>query len=258
LPLAHRTFLANAVGTLGVDVKFAVLFKQFDLHTGPRLDPGLGQQGFLQTRQTAFRCSHQIPHRRVAGTHLGQHRFRRNTAIHDPHPPGPAVLLLDLGQEHPQRRAIGRVAGQHLVGQRQPVRCHHQRDPHVRTVQPLVAAVAVPTFVALGHVGSVDLEIGAGEIVEQHVELGIEQVTPACHQVGEQICFVGQQKIVTGIEFVRFGQSEVRTQQVSHRRAAKPFAVQFPLAARRNEPIAGQHLQNLIPTRAFAASRQAI
>jgi hypothetical protein len=42
--------------------------------------------------------------------------------------------------EHPQRRAIRRVAGQYLVGQRQATRSDHQCDHHPRAVQRLVPA----------------------------------------------------------------------------------------------------------------------
>jgi hypothetical protein len=43
LPLAHRAFLGDAVGTLGEDIKFAVSSEQFYLHAFARLLPGLGQ-----------------------------------------------------------------------------------------------------------------------------------------------------------------------------------------------------------------------
>ena len=65
LPLAHRAFLGDAVDTLSEDIKFAVLSKQFHLHTVARLLPVLGQEIFFQARRTAFRRSHQVLHRRV-------------------------------------------------------------------------------------------------------------------------------------------------------------------------------------------------
>jgi hypothetical protein len=53
---------------------------------------------------------------------------------------------------------------------------------------------------------------------------------------------------------------------IGHGALAEPFAVQLPLAARRDQPVADQHLQDLIPSRtpppsqgqAFAAPRQAV
>jgi hypothetical protein len=104
----------------------------------------------------------------------------------------------------------------------------------------------------------VDLEIGAGQIVEQHVEVDVEQITPAGHQMAEQVRFVFQQKIMTGIEFMRFGEAKIRSQKVGHGTAAKPVAVQLPLAAGCNEAVGHQDLQDLIPPRALAVRRQAI
>jgi hypothetical protein len=81
-----------------------------------------------------------------------------------------AVLALDLAEEGPQRLAVGRIAGQDLVGERQAFGGDDEGDDELRAIGPLVAAVAVTAFGALGQVGGVDLEIGAGQIVEQDVE----------------------------------------------------------------------------------------
>src|SRR5271154_6284733 len=48
---------------------------------------------------------------------------------------------------------------------------------------------------------------------------------------------MGEQQVVTGVEFVRLGQAEIRTQQIGHGAVAEPFAMQPPLAARFNPPI---------------------
>jgi hypothetical protein len=96
----------------------------------------------------------------------------------------------------------------------------------------------VPALVALRHVGGVDLEIGAGQIVEQHVEVDVEQIAPAGHQMGEQVRFVRQQKIMAGVEFVWLGQAKIRSQKIGHGTAAKPVAVQLPLAARPSVSLA--------------------
>jgi hypothetical protein len=57
-----------------------------------------------------------------------------------------------------------------------------------------IGLLRLPALVAFGHVGGVDLKVGAGQVVEQLVELDIEQIAPAGHQMAEQICFVDQQK----------------------------------------------------------------
>jgi hypothetical protein len=58
-------------------------------------------------------------------------------------------------------------------------------DHHLRTVRALVRTVAVAALVDLGHVGSIDPEIG-GQIGQQHVEADVEQIAPAGDQMGEQ------------------------------------------------------------------------
>ena len=92
-------------------------------------------------------------------------------------------------------------------------------------------------LVALRHVRGIDLEIRAGQIVEQHVKFYIEQVAPAGCQVREQVGFVRQQNVMTGVELVPRGQAEIRPKQISHGAAAEPVAVQLPLAARRDQPV---------------------
>jgi hypothetical protein len=52
-------------------------------------------------------------------------------------------LAFDPGQEVAQRLAVGGVAGENLIGQRQTVRRNNQRDDDLRTIGPFVAAVAV-------------------------------------------------------------------------------------------------------------------
>ena len=130
--------------------------------------------------------------------HLGENRLGRDAAIHHPDASGLAVLRLDLAEEAAQRRLVGGVAGQHFVGKRQAVRRHHQGDHHLRTVRPLVAAIAVAALVAFGHIGGIDLEIGAGQVVEQNVEAGVEQVAPAVDEMAEQRLLVGEQVVVAG------------------------------------------------------------
>jgi hypothetical protein len=258
LPPAHRAFFADPIGTLGEDVKFTLLGKELDCDTCAGLLPGLGQQPLLETREASFGRANQILHWRIAGSHLRQHRLGGDAAIHHPDPPRAAVLPFDLGEEPPQRGAVRSVAGQHLVGQGQTVRGDHQRDHHLRAVGPFVPAVAVAPLVALRHVRGIDLEIRTGQIVEQHIEVRVEQVTPSRREMREQRVFVRQQNVMAGVELVRLRQSEVGPQQVGHGAVAEPLAMQLPLAARRDQPIRDQHLQDLVPARPLAAGRQTI
>ena len=53
---------------------------------------------------------------------------------------------------------------------------------------------------------------------------------------------------LAGVKLVRLRQSEVCPQQIGHGTLAEPIAVQLPLAARRDQPIRDQHLQDLVPS----------
>ncbi len=55
-----------------------------------------------------------------------------------------------------------------------------------------------------------------------------------------------------------FRKAKVRTQEIGHRTVAEPLPMQPPFAARSDQPVAGENLQNLIPPRPLAARRQAI
>ncbi len=122
----------------------------------------------------------------------------------------------------------------------------------------MIAAVTMPALVAFRQLCGVDLEIGAGQIIEQHIEAGVEQVAPASDQVREQRVLVLEQPVVTGIELVRLGQTKIAAQQVDHGTVAKPCAMQLPFAARGDQPIGHQNLEDLVPARPFAARRQAL
>jgi hypothetical protein len=106
-----------------------------------------------------------------------------------------------------------------------------------------------------GQVRGIDLEIGAGQIIKQHVEIGVEQIAPAPDQMREQRFLMLQQQVVTGIKLVLFRKAEVRPQQIGHRAVAEPLAMQPPFAARRDQPVSRENLQNLVPARLLPARR---
>ena len=116
----------------------------------------------------------------------------------------------------------------------------------------MVARVTVATLVACWE-WRIGLEVGAGQVVQQHVEASVEQVPPPRHQVIEQSLFVREQPVVTGVELVDLRQSEVRAEQIRQRAAFEPLTVQSPLAARRQKSVRHQHQQNLLPPRPLAA-----
>src|SRR5437879_2064312 len=72
----------------------------------------------------------------------------------------------------------------------------------------------------------------------------------------EQGLLVFEQPVVTAIQLVDFGQPEVFAEQIGHGTALKPFAMQPPFAARRQQPVGRQQQQHPVPPRALAARRQ--
>src|ERR1700739_2159027 len=75
-------------------------------------------------------------------------------------------------------------------------------------------------------------------------------------QMIEQSLLVFEQSVVTAIQLVDFGQPEVFAEQIGHGTALKPFAMQPPLAARRQQPVGRQQQQHPVPPRTLAARRQ--
>jgi hypothetical protein len=75
------------------------------------------------------------------------------------------------------------------------------------------------------------LEIGAGEVVQQHFEPRPEQVLPTLAQMREQRLLVGQQLVQAAIERSLLRQPIIRSEQIRHRALLEPLPVQAPLAA---------------------------
>ena len=147
--------------------------------------PGLLQQLLLILAQPPFGRADQIVNGRIAGAHLLQHLLGRDPPVHHPDPLGLAIELFDLLQKAPQRGLVRGVAGHHLVGQGKTLRRDHQRDDHLHAIRALVPAVAIAALVSFGK-GRIALKIGAGQIVEQHLELHPKEILPALPQVLEQ------------------------------------------------------------------------
>ena len=176
---------------------------------------------------------------------------------HHPHPARLAILVLDAREKVAQCRIVGGVSGQHLVGQWQPLRRHHQCNDHLHAVAAPVARVAKPALVALVK-RRVRLEVSARQIVEQDIELDVEQILPPAHQMVEHRALVFQYPVVTRIELMDVAQAFIGTEEVFQRTALEPLPVQPPLTSGREQPISHQHKHHLVPARALAASRQAL
>ena len=186
--------------------------------------------------------AHQIEHGRITLAHLLERRFGGNAPVHHPDALGFAILFFDPLQKALQRGLIAGVAGHHFVTQRKALRCHNQSNHHLHAIGALVAAVAEFPFVRFGK-RRVAFKIGAGQVVEQHVELGVEQIFPTRRQMIEKRGFVFQEQVVTFVKLVALGQlAKIGSQQVAHRALLKPVPVQPPLAARGNQPIRAEGL----------------
>jgi hypothetical protein len=93
-----------------------------------------------------------------------------------------AVQLLDPAQEPAQRGLVRRVAVHHLVSQRESFWRDHQRHDYLLAVRPPIPAVASLGF---GVLFPFALYVGAGQIVQQHVETHLEQILSALLQMYE-------------------------------------------------------------------------
>ena len=93
----------------------------------------------------------------------------------------------------------------------------------------MVPAVAV---LGLGNLLSFALEVGAGEIIEQHVEARLKQLLPALPQVFKQGGLMLQNPIQAAIQSVLLRYREARSQQIPHGALVKPMPVQSKLTAR--------------------------
>ena len=253
--MTTRSALRASPPQAGQHVQLPLLRQQLDIDAFAGLLPGLVQQVLLQLTEPALGRTHQVLHRRIAGPHLGQHLFGGDAPIHHPDPAGLAVLRLDLLEELSQCRLVRRVACQYIIGQRESLRRHDQRDDHLHAVRPLVPTVAELAFVVFLH-RRIALKIRARQIVQQYVVSRVEQVPPTLRQMREESRLVRQEKIMTTVELVWIGPREVRPQQIGHRTAVKPLAMQPPLAARSDQPIHRQDRQHLIPAGALAARPQ--
>ena len=240
----------NAGVALRQHVELALLRQELHVHARAHRLPGQRKQSFLQFGEPPLGGSDQITDRRIGRAHLGQHRFGRNAAIHHPDAVGLAVLGLDLAQHGAQRGLVGSVSRQHLVAERETLRRHDQRNHHLHAVAALVAAVAVAALVGFV-VRRRRLEIGAGQVVQQHIEPRPKQILPALAQMRAQRPFVGQQLVQAAVECILLRQRKISAEQITHRASLEPLPVQAPFAAGIDQPIAHQRLQDMLPARAL-------
>ena len=94
------------------------------------------------------------------------------------------------------------------------------------------------------------------QVIQQHVEAGIEQRLPAFPQKREKRALVDKQLVQATIQGVAAHHLRRPAQQVPHGAVLVPVPVQPPLAARINQLVAHLRLQHIQPARALPAHRQ--
>ena len=160
-------------------------------------------------------------------------------------------MLFDPGQEVLERGFVRGVAGQHFVGEREALGRDDEGDDDLHAVAALVPAVAEAARVG-GVGGRITFKIRAGQIVEEHLELRVEEIAPSCGEVIKERRLMRHEFVVAFVEAMDFRERKISTEQVREGRVLKPRPVQPPLAPRIDEPVKHEGLQDLIPTRAFA------
>jgi len=80
-------------------------------------------------------------------------------------------------------------------------------------VKPVIPAVAVTGFVDLLRLA---FKIGAGQIVEQHVQLGAKEIPPLALQVGAEGVAMFEQAVQDAVKLVFAAPHQAFAQQVAH------------------------------------------
>ena len=248
---AHGPFLGDTIPAPSQDVGLMLLGQQLHLHAFPSLLPGAIGQISLQFVQSTLRRAHQIGRRWIAALHLLEHLFGRNATVHEPEAAGLAVLAFDAAEEVSQGLVVGGVTRQHLVGQRETFWGDDQGDDNLNAIASVVAGVPMPAFVTLRE-RRIALEVGAGQVVEQHLVGGVEKIAPSIVQVRKQCLLVIEQAVMAAVESILGGQGEITTQEIGQRRVVEPMAMETQFAARVDEPVGDQDVEDSLPVGALA------
>ena len=107
-------------------------------------------------------------------------------------------------------------------------------------------------------VGHVAFEIGAGQIVEQHLVTHIEQGHPALAKMREERLAMFQHAVVRTVERVVLHGAHIDVEQVRQRGPLEPFTVQTPFRTRRKQSVDREDAQDRRPVRAFATAPQVL
>jgi len=104
--------------------------------------------------------------------------------------------------------------------------------------------------------GRIALEVRAGQIIEEHVELRVEQIFPSLCQMVEKGSLVFEQPVQALVKFVDFHQLKACPQKIGHGACFIPVPVKPPLTPGINETVTAKGLGYQIPACSFAAQGQ--
>ena len=135
----------------------------------PDLRPVFLQQfRFKLLHLTARRARQILP---VAFADCRQVLFAHNAAVKHPDPARLAILAFHHAQNRLHRRDVGSIAVESFVAEWESFVVHNQRDHQLLAIWPVIARVtAAHHWILLRRA----FHIRAGQVVEQHIELGAE------------------------------------------------------------------------------------
>ena len=116
------------------------------------------------------------------------------------------------------------VARQHLVGERQTFRRHHQRDDHLHAVAADGRANSRSVACRLGERRLGSRNTCWSDRRAARSKRALNRSRQRSDQMIEQRLLVLQQPIMTAIELVDLGQPEIAAQQIGQRGPLEPFA----------------------------------
>ena len=143
------------------------------------------------------------------------------------------------------------VALQHLVGQREILWGDDQGEDNLNAITSVVAGVPMLALVTLRE-WRIAIEVGAGQVLEQHLVGGVEEISPSIVEVGKQRLLVIEQVVMAAVEGILGGQGEVTTQNIGQSCVVEPMAMQTPFAARVDEPVGDQDVEDSLPVGTLA------
>ena len=196
--------------------------------------------------------------------HLGEGLLRRHASVHEPEVADLAIFRLKPPDERHLRLLVARVAGKHLVGERETVRRQDEGNHDLEAVPSLVAAVSVALDVAVERLRAVNLEVGARQVEEDNITRRAEETSPAVSQKEEEVVLERVLPLATGLlPFLRRPNYSVeaaveRREPRQRPGVRKPVRVHRKFAAGIREAVHDDGLHDCEPIRAFAAGRKAM